>query len=93
MFTEQLIRARIVDTVCHCDSEILAHANWLTNLECTVYILFWNSTHSMSLNSVTKYLSVCPLHNFRGETEKDCLASCRNVPRHGCAGVRESSDQ
>ena len=48
----------LIRAVCHCDSEILAHANWLTNLECTVYILFWNSTHSMSLNNVSQKNSV-----------------------------------
>lgn len=48
----------LIYAVCNCDSETLAHVYWLTNLEGTVYILFWNSSHSMSLNNVSQNTSV-----------------------------------
>lgn len=48
------MRVLLIYAVCLCDSEFLAHAYWLTNRECTVYILFWNSRHAMWLNNMSQ---------------------------------------
>jgi len=52
------VRLLLIYAVCHCEFEILAHAYWLTNLESTVYILYWNSAHSMWLNNMSQNTSV-----------------------------------